>query len=618
MKDYNTRGKWNCVCALLGFLAIAGAMQGTHSSCMASSCCTDINGDMKVGFVDFAILASQWMQAPGIPSADIVPDGIVDVCDLALFSQNWLWEAWQEEDIEGLITHWSFNESSGTIAHDNVGHYDGVVHGGAIWVSGQIGNALSFDGVNDYVEISHKVYSDLWVKSPANPMITGQFGSVWYNGVGDYHFFYSNGTNALHATSTDGLSWTPDTGHNPILTDPEVVMVWKEDSTWYMLYRSGGMICLATANAPEGTWTKDANNPVINPNTWSSPGEWDYANLDPWGIIKIDSTYYLWYNNMGVQPRKSGLATIPAEDLTGGGNPRNWTKDPRNPIFVNNEYCIRSFKYNDYYYALVPFYNISPWRGEIRLYRSSTPTFYPEDREYLGAVVTGIPRQWDGWYFDTPSVLTNDIYRDSFPDDNIYMYYSARPYGGGPWKEGLATGLLADLPSLEPVPESDSDPLCLDGAVSISLWAKQDIKHNGNYIGLVGRQSSYLLTINHNVLKGYISDGAWESTAGTTDLATDTWYHFAMTFDKSSDNGAIRIYVNGVEEGVPCHASDVSKTDNNLKIGSYDWGYGANYFKGSIDDVMIFDRRLSPEEIQQIYEYGLNGASNPCTCPSGE
>lgn len=52
----------------------------------------DIDRDGDVDFVDFAILASQWLRAPGVPSADIAPpsgDGIVDSCDLSLFVDNW-------------------------------------------------------------------------------------------------------------------------------------------------------------------------------------------------------------------------------------------------------------------------------------------------------------------------------------------------------------------------------------------------------------------------------------------------------------------------------------------------------------------------------------------------
>lgn len=52
----------------------------------------DINLDHNVDLVDLAILASQWLQKPHCPSADIVqpPDGIVNYFDLAVFLEDWL------------------------------------------------------------------------------------------------------------------------------------------------------------------------------------------------------------------------------------------------------------------------------------------------------------------------------------------------------------------------------------------------------------------------------------------------------------------------------------------------------------------------------------------------
>lgn len=55
---------------------------------------------------------------------------------------------------EGLVAHYTFDESSGTTASDSSGNsLDGTVYGGASWETGRIGNALSFDGINDWVGV---------------------------------------------------------------------------------------------------------------------------------------------------------------------------------------------------------------------------------------------------------------------------------------------------------------------------------------------------------------------------------------------------------------------------------------------------------------------------------
>ena len=55
----------------------------------------DLNDDGVVNMKDVAILGSQWQQSPAVPSADIVPttigDGQVDIHDLALLAEWWLW-----------------------------------------------------------------------------------------------------------------------------------------------------------------------------------------------------------------------------------------------------------------------------------------------------------------------------------------------------------------------------------------------------------------------------------------------------------------------------------------------------------------------------------------------
>jgi hypothetical protein len=54
----------------------------------------DLNGDGSVDFLDYALLANQWLQPPGTPSADIAPppngDQFVDLLDLAVFVEHWL------------------------------------------------------------------------------------------------------------------------------------------------------------------------------------------------------------------------------------------------------------------------------------------------------------------------------------------------------------------------------------------------------------------------------------------------------------------------------------------------------------------------------------------------
>ena len=54
-----------------------------------------------------------------------------------------------------LVGSWSFDENIGTTANDSSGYNNtGTVYG-ATWVQGKYGSALSFDGIDDYVNVSN-------------------------------------------------------------------------------------------------------------------------------------------------------------------------------------------------------------------------------------------------------------------------------------------------------------------------------------------------------------------------------------------------------------------------------------------------------------------------------
>ncbi|UCG56975.1 MAG: right-handed parallel beta-helix repeat-containing protein, partial [Phycisphaerales bacterium] len=65
--------------------------------------------------------------------------------------------SWLHDDTEpgqalGLVSHWTFDETGGTMAYDSIGDRHGTVHG-AKWTAGKRNGALSFDGNTDYVHV---------------------------------------------------------------------------------------------------------------------------------------------------------------------------------------------------------------------------------------------------------------------------------------------------------------------------------------------------------------------------------------------------------------------------------------------------------------------------------
>jgi hypothetical protein len=91
----------------------------------------------------------------------------------------------------GLVGYWKFNEGSGGIAFDSSGNNNhGILVNGPTWVDGKYGKALSFDGVNEYVEVPQSSSLDIvdgvsiaaWIYPKALPALT-LILTRWYDGT---------------------------------------------------------------------------------------------------------------------------------------------------------------------------------------------------------------------------------------------------------------------------------------------------------------------------------------------------------------------------------------------------------------------------------------------------
>jgi hypothetical protein len=85
------------------------------------------------------------------PLCDVAPppfgDDIVDAQDLLYLSEH-LFEDYR------LLAHWKLDETEGNIAYNSTLNVaDGTLYGSPIWqpTRGQVGGALQFDGVDDYM-----------------------------------------------------------------------------------------------------------------------------------------------------------------------------------------------------------------------------------------------------------------------------------------------------------------------------------------------------------------------------------------------------------------------------------------------------------------------------------
>jgi hypothetical protein len=130
---------------------------------------------------------------------------------------------------------------------------------------------------------------------------------------------------------------------------------------------------------------------------------------------------------------------------------------------------------------------------------------------------------------------------------------------------------------------------------SLTAWQRVITKMGDDS---VPENDSYVLGVSGNggVYFGLFQNGSQDFIDGSTPLTLNAWNHIVATYDGNT----ARIYLNGVlqqEEFQLSGAVDASTGDVRIGIGASS-SYG---FQGAIDDARIYDRALSQQDVENLY-----------------
>jgi len=155
-------------------------------------------------------IAKVWVKVPSIPANSSV--------EISMFYGNS--EITSASDaastfiriIDGVVGSWHFDEGSGAAVYDSSGNGNNGTIYGASWIDGKFGRALSFDGVDDYVEINEvdntltpgtSNYSiELWFKLSSE--------STGHRGLVSKGVFQGNGAYTTYIYDSDFAKWYSD------------------------------------------------------------------------------------------------------------------------------------------------------------------------------------------------------------------------------------------------------------------------------------------------------------------------------------------------------------------------------------------------------------------------
>ena len=144
---------------------------------------------------------------------------------------------------------------------------------------------------------------------------------------------------------------------------------------------------------------------------------------------------------------------------------------------------------------------------------------------------------------------------------------------------------------------NDSASLDLTGGMTLEAWVYPTVLSGWRTVFLKERSGGlvYALYAHDNVSQpaAYVRVGNadWR-VAGASPLPLHTWTHLATTYDGAT----LRLYVNGQEVGNRAVGGAIQVSTGRLRMGGN--AVWAEWFAGQIDEVRIYNRALTPAQIQ--------------------
>ena len=185
--------------------------------------------------------------------------------------------------------------------------------------------------------------------------------------------------------------------------------------------------------------------------------------------------------------------------------------------------------------------------------------------------------------------------------------------GGPAWVSGKAGYALAFDGIDDSVSIPSSDSLTSMASITLETWIKADPTQPDPGASTILRRDSntgsprtiyntYLDAGGKVAFQFMASSGGLKTGACLTDLRDNSWHHAVVMRDAAS--ARVYCYIDGVKETDVADATTgnfISNPATPLYIGQWNVDGGNRRFKGSIDEVRIYNRSLSAQEIQAHY-----------------
>ena len=133
-------------------------------------------------------------------------------------------------------------------------------------------------------------------------------------------------------------------------------------------------------------------------------------------------------------------------------------------------------------------------------------------------------------------------------------------------------------------------------AVTFSFWLSTTTTSSGSLMGFSGNNDMAIQTSNGTTCRLYFRSNTNYTDVSNFFVNDGTWHHYAFVIDSNGTNH----YKDG--SSVTTTSQALSGVTTTFDIGNVtDSGGNNSYFNGKIDQVRIFNRTLTDDEINQLY-----------------
>jgi PKD repeat protein len=157
---------------------------------------------------------------------------------------------------------------------------------------------------------------------------------------------------------------------------------------------------------------------------------------------------------------------------------------------------------------------------------------------------------------------------------------------------------------------ADAASLDLSGGMTLEGWVRPSAAGSSWRTVLLKETSgnlAYALYSNEGSDRpsGHVNVAGDRETRGTGAVALNAWTHLATTYDGAT----LRLFVNGVQVSTRALPGQILQTTGAMRIGGN--GVWPEWFQGLIDELRVYNRALTPQELQTDMNRPIGGPAEP-------